>query len=85
MLLQGALIGLTVAVPPGPNAAVCMSRTLTAGRRVRLRCRLGAASTHACCAALAGAVVARASRALSRGAVPLHVPAAWSCSCWPCA
>ena len=34
MLLQEALIGLSVGVPPGPKAAVCLSRTLTAGRRV---------------------------------------------------
>lgn len=27
MLLQEALIGLSVAVPPGPKAAVCMTRT----------------------------------------------------------
>ena len=75
MLLHGALIGLSIALPPGPNAAVCISRTLAAGRRVGFRCGLGAASAHACYAALALAGVSQVSRALGRNAVPLHAAA----------
>ncbi len=52
-LLTGALLGLSVAVPPGPNAAICVSRTLAAGRRAGLRCGLGVASAHAFHATLA--------------------------------
>ncbi len=60
-LLTGALIGLSVAIPPGPNAAMCISRTLAAGRGVGLRCGLGAASAHVVYAALAVVGVGRAS------------------------
>ena len=43
-MLRGVLIGLSVAVPPGPNAALCVSRTLAGGRSAGFRCGMGAAS-----------------------------------------
>ncbi|MDQ3896717.1 MAG: LysE family transporter [Actinomycetota bacterium] len=64
-LLKGAVIGFSVAAPPGPNAALCMSRTLVGGRRAGLRCGLGAATAHAVYAVLAVLGVGRASGFLS--------------------
>jgi putative LysE/RhtB family amino acid efflux pump len=72
-ILKGALIGLSVAAPPGPNAALCMSRTLVGGRRAGFRCGLGAATAHAVYATLAVVGVGRASGLLtaSAGAIRL--------------
>ncbi len=72
-LLTGALLGLSVAVPPGPNTAVCVSRTLAAGRRVGLRCGLGVASAHAFYATLAVAGADRASGLVDRSTFALHL------------
>ena len=36
-----ALPGLSIAVLPGPNAAICIGRTLAAGRKLGLGCGLG--------------------------------------------
>jgi len=66
-LLQGALLGLAVAAPPGPNAAICMSRTLAAGPTIGFRCGLGVASAHALYAALAVIGVDRASGLFGSG------------------
>jgi threonine/homoserine/homoserine lactone efflux protein len=70
---MGFLLGLSIAVPPGPNAAICMSRTLAAGRRVGLRCGFGAASAHAIYATLAVVGVDRASGLLDRSTFALHI------------
>lgn len=72
-LYMGALLGLSIAVPPGPNAAVCMSRTLAAGRRVGFRCGLGAASATAIYATLAVAGADRAAGLLDRSTFSLHI------------
>ena len=63
-LLQGVVIGLGVAAPPGANAALCMSRTLSGGRGAGLRCGMGAASAHALYATLALVGADRASTLL---------------------
>lgn len=60
-------------MPPGPNAAICMSRTLAAGRKVGFRCGLGAASAHAVYATLAVVGVDRASGLLDRSSFALHI------------
>ena len=73
MLLKGVVIGLSIAIPPGPNAAMCISRTLTAGRGVGLRCGLGAVSAHAIYTVLAVVGVGRASSLLSGSTFALHL------------
>ncbi len=73
MLLPGALLGPSIAVPPGPNAAVCMRRMLTVGRRVGFRCGLGAASPHACYSALGGGGRGPSIACLEPGYRPLRV------------
>lgn len=72
-LCMGVLLGLSIAVPPGPNAAICMSRTLAAGRKVGFRCGLGAATAHAIYASLAVVGVDRASGLLDRSTFALHI------------
>jgi putative LysE/RhtB family amino acid efflux pump len=72
-ICMGVLLGLSIAVPPGPNAAICMSRTLAAGRKVGFRCGLGAAIAHAVYASLAVAGVDRASGLLDRSTFTLHI------------
>ena len=72
-LVKGALIGISIAAPPGPNALMCMSRTLTAGRSAGLRAGLGAASAHAVYAGFAVLGVDQASKVLLRGATPVRV------------
>ncbi len=52
-VLRGAMIGLFVAAPVGPNAALCIRRTLTAGPAAGIRSGLGTASVHAFYAGLA--------------------------------
>ena len=64
-LLSGVVIGLTIAVPPGPNAALCMGQTLAAGRGAGLRAGFGAASAHAVYATLAVVGLGRASELLA--------------------
>lgn len=56
-VLRGAAMGLMVAVPIGPNAAPCIRQTMVSGPRAGIRCGLGAATVHACYAALAAAGV----------------------------
>ena len=70
---MGVLLGLSIAVPPGPNAAICISRTLAAGRRAGLRCGLGAASAHAFYATLAVVGADRASGLLDRRSFAVHI------------
>lgn len=72
-LCLGVLLGLSIAVPPGPNAAICMCRTLAAGRKVGFRCGLGAATAHAIHASLAVVGVDRASGLLDRSTFALHI------------
>jgi putative LysE/RhtB family amino acid efflux pump len=69
-LVQGVVIGLSVAAPPGPNAALCMNRTLAGGRQAGLGSGLGAASAHAVYAIAAVVGVGRASSILASGAGP---------------
>ena len=66
-LAAGAVIGLSVAAPPGPNAMVCISRTLAGGRGAGFRCGLGAASAHAVYATVAVLGAGRASGVLAAG------------------
>ncbi len=66
-LAAGAVIGLSVAAPPGPNAMVCISRTLAGGRSAGFRCGLGAASAHAVYATVAVLGAGRASGVLAAG------------------
>ena len=72
-LCMGVLLGLSIAVPPGPNGAICMSRTLAAGRKIGFRCGLGAASAHAIHASLAVVGVDRASGLLDSSTFALHL------------
>lgn len=65
-LLSGVVIGLSIAVPPGPNAALCMGQTLAAGRGAGVRAGFGAASAHAVYATLAVVGVGRASELVAR-------------------
>ena len=53
VVARGVVIGLFVAAPPGPNAALCIRRTLRDGRLAGVRAGLGAASVHALLAGLA--------------------------------
>ena len=66
-LLKGVVIGFSIAAPPGPNAALCMTRTLRGGRGAGLRCGMGAATAHAFYAALAVIGVGRATRLATAG------------------
>ena len=50
---HGAGIGLFVAAPIGPNATLCIRRTLSSGPAAGLRSGLGVASVHAFYASLA--------------------------------
>ena len=72
-LWMGVVLGLSIAVPPGPNAAICMSRTLAAGRKVGFRCGLGVATAHAIHTSLAVVGADRASGLLDRSAFALHI------------
>ena len=72
-LCMGVLLGLSIAVPPGPNAAMCMSRTLAAGRKVGFRCGLGVATAHAIYTSLAVFGADRAPGLLDRSAFALHI------------
>lgn len=72
-LLRGAVIGLFVAAPPGPNAALCMSRTLVGGRRAGTRSGLGSASAHALYAALAVGGLGRGSGFLTLASSPIRL------------
>lgn len=72
-LWMGVLLGLAIAVPPGPSAAICMSRTLAAGRKVGFRCGLGVASAHGIYATLAVVGADRASGLLDRSTFALHI------------
>ena len=72
-LCMGVLLGLSIAVPPGPNAAICMSRTLAAGRKVGFPCGFGVATAHVLYASLAVVGADRASGLLDRSAFALHI------------
>lgn len=72
-ICMGVVQGLSIAVPPGPNTALCMSRTLAAGRKVGFRCGLGVATAHAIYAGLAVVGADRASGLLDRSAFALHI------------
>jgi threonine/homoserine/homoserine lactone efflux protein len=72
-LCMGVLLGLSIAVPPGPNAAICMSRTLAAGRKVGFFCGLGVATAHAIYTSLAVVGADRASGLLDRRTFALHI------------
>ena len=72
-LCMGALLGLSIAVPPGPNAATCMRRTLAAGRKVGFRCGFGAASATAIYATPAVAGADRAADLLDESTFALHI------------
>ena len=65
-LLGGVVLGLSIAVPPGPNAAMCMGQTLAGGRGAGLRAGFGAAGAHAVYAALAVVGVGHASGRLAQ-------------------
>ncbi len=51
--LGGILTGLSIAAPLGPNGALCIRRSLTAGRRAGFVTGLGAATAHAIFVAMA--------------------------------
>ena len=72
-LCMGVLLGLSIAVPPGPNAAICMSRTLAAGPKVGLRCGLAVATAHAIYTSLAVVGADRAAGVLARSSFALHL------------
>jgi putative LysE/RhtB family amino acid efflux pump len=65
-LLSGVVIGLSIAVPPGPNAALCMGQTLAGGRSAGLRAGFGAATAHAVYATAAVVGLGQASELLAR-------------------
>jgi len=67
-LLGGVVLGLSVAAPPGPNAALCMAETLAGGRGAGLRAGCGVASAHALYATLALVGAGRASEWITREA-----------------
>ncbi|MDQ4069239.1 MAG: LysE family translocator [Actinomycetota bacterium] len=52
-LLGGILTGLSIAAPLGPNGALCIRRSLAAGRRAGFVTGLGAATAHAIFVAIA--------------------------------
>lgn len=52
-LLQGVLIGLSIAVPVGPSSILCIQRSLRSGAAAGLATGLGIATVHAVYAALA--------------------------------
>jgi putative LysE/RhtB family amino acid efflux pump len=72
-LCMGVLLGLSIAVSSVPNAAICVSRTLAAGRKVGFRCGLGGATAHAIYASLAVIGAGRASGLLDRSTLALHI------------
>jgi threonine/homoserine/homoserine lactone efflux protein len=53
-LLQGGIIGLSIAAPVGPIGVLCIRRTLTEGRLAGLVSGLGAATTDAFYGSIAG-------------------------------
>ena len=60
-LLQGLLLGVSIAVPVGPIGLLCLRRSLTAGRRAGLVSGLGAATADA----LYGLIVALGLNAIT--------------------
>jgi len=54
LLLKGVIIGLSLAIPVGPIALLCIRRTLARGRLSGLASGLGAATADALFAAVAG-------------------------------
>ena len=72
-LLGGVIIGLSIAAPPGPNAALCMGQTLAGGRGAGLRAGFGAAGAHAVYATLAVVGAGRASGLLGRDAAAVRM------------
>src|SRR3954466_14837463 len=53
LLLRGVLAGLAIAIPVGPVNVLCISRTITGGRRAGLLSGLGAATADALYGAIA--------------------------------
>jgi len=53
VVMRGVMIGLFVAAPVGPNAVLCIRRTLSDGAAAGVRSGLGVASVHALYAGLA--------------------------------
>jgi threonine/homoserine/homoserine lactone efflux protein len=66
LLLQGALIGLSIAAPVGPIALLCIRRTLADGRLVGFMSGLGAATADGLYGAIAGFGLSFLSQALLR-------------------
>ena len=64
LLLQGALIGLSIAAPVGPIALLCIRRTLTDGRLAGFISGLGAATADSLYGAIAGFGLSFLSEAL---------------------
>ena len=52
-LIRGMVTGLSIAVPIGPNGALCIRRSLTGGRAAGFATGLGAATAHAFSVAVA--------------------------------
>lgn len=53
LLLSGLMTGLSVAVPVGPNGALCIRRSLAVGRSAGFATGFGAATAHAFYVAIA--------------------------------
>lgn len=66
LLLQGALIGLSIAAPVGPIALLCIRRTLADGRLAGFISGLGAATADGLYGAIAGFGLSSMSLALLR-------------------
>jgi threonine/homoserine/homoserine lactone efflux protein len=64
LLLQGVLIGLSIAAPVGPIGLLCIRRTLADGRLVGLLSGLGAATADGLYGAIAGFGLSVLSHAL---------------------
>jgi threonine/homoserine/homoserine lactone efflux protein len=64
LLLEGALIGLSIAAPVGPIALLCIRRTLADGRLTGFVSGLGAATADGVYGAIAGFGLAILSRTL---------------------
>jgi threonine/homoserine/homoserine lactone efflux protein len=65
-LMTGMGLGLTVAAPIGPMAALCIQRTFDTGRRAGVATGLGASTVHTMFGATALAEISTPAQSLER-------------------
>ena len=80
-LLQGLLLGISIAVPVGPIGLLCLRRSLTAGRLAGFVSGLGAATADALFGVIAALGLTTVTSFLVAYQRPLQLAAARDSSC----